>query len=84
MIARFERYFPGVYYNKERWAPYTSDGYIPFRLFMDYLDQLRPLLAEDELVIALGVSQGYANARSTDPKVKGAMRRLIRKAYPRI
>ena len=84
MVTRFERYFPGVYFSPARWKQYTTDGYIPFRLFMDYLDQLRPLLAEDELVLALGVSQGYANARSSDPKVKGAMRRLIRKAYPRI
>ena len=48
-------------------------------------EQLEHLKAEEELVVSMGVSQGYSNVRTgTDAKVKSAMRRLIGRAYPEV
>lgn len=81
-IARFIYHFgPGAWRN-EAWP--TRDRVVPYQLFY-WLDVclVENLLALDELHTALGVSLGYANARSgKEGKVKSAMRSARRSAYP--
>jgi hypothetical protein len=83
LIARFQHYFPGWFYDRTRWP--TLDGVIPFKLFYNLLAVINNLEAGDELVISNGVGLGYANARNgKNAKIKAQVRKLSRRAFPEI
>jgi len=71
-----------MWYSPGAWD--TSDNHIPFGLFLLMEREMdMHLVPWEELHTANAVSLGTANAENgKDPKVKTAMRRLRRAAYP--